>query len=89
MARYKTIIGYAAHARYTATLRIGGFTDASTYAREPYRYSPTATVYLDPMGRRVVIRETAHRRYEVYGVTTPVYATDDEALAAWQRARAS
>lgn len=72
--RIKVITGYAAHARFLAECEDEEFLihPVGTIPRQsqipsPYRYSPTHDV-LGWNGRKVVIVETRHRRYEVFEV---------------------
>jgi len=87
--RLLRVTGYSALARYRATLlRDGnpiGF--IPRMVGSPYSSGPSHCVFLDPKRGRVIIVETAHRRYDIYGGIEQVFDTDDAATAAYMETR--
>lgn len=84
--RIKVITSHAGHARFLAEcdeetpgrgdLVILGYIPRRTDIPSPYAYSPMWTVYRWN-GRPVIVRETSHKRYEVFAVSGPLSPTDE------------
>ena len=76
---WKTIVGYAAHARFMAELSAKhvGFIPSPREIKTPYSYSPSTIVYTHKKtGALVFIKETGHRRYSVFKTTAPLMSDD-------------
>jgi hypothetical protein len=80
--RIKVITSHAGHARFLAECDgadgadIIGYIPRRTDIPSPYAYSATWAVYRWN-GRNVIVRETSHKRYEVFAVTGPVSQEDN------------
>lgn len=73
LTRIKRIVGYQAYARFLAecddTNR--GYLPRQADIPSPYRYSPCESIlgWRSPRGyRSVIVKETGHRRYDVFEV---------------------
>lgn len=67
LTKVKTAIGYAAHFRMLRELSDEPIGEIPRTIAQPYRYSPTHSVY-DRAGVPVIVCETAHRRFVMYRV---------------------
>ena len=83
MRRIAVISGYAANARWWAEAgETVGYIPRQADIPSPYCYEPTDIVLMW-RGRRVIHRETRHRRYEVFEVPADmVVEVDEQALMA-------
>lgn len=69
--RVKRITGQSAYARFLAETTDFGHVARVPEIPSPYAYSPEWMVY-DWAGRRVIVRETLHRRFDVFEVPATV-----------------
>ncbi len=85
LKRLKTITSYAGHARFLARVEGTGEYLARCDVADissPYRYSPSIEILEHQFdGKKVVIFETSHRRYEVFEVPAQMrrFTSDDAA----------
>jgi hypothetical protein len=86
MTALKTINSHAGYYRFLAELPYGpaGYITRVQGVPSPYASSPTDVVY-DWKGKRVFMRETRHKYYQVFEVPAGVtiYQTDDAATEAY------
>jgi hypothetical protein len=87
MTRIKRITSHAGYGRYLANeimsdengaAIIAGYIPRQKDIPSPYAYSPTHIVWLDVHGRTVIIVETKHKTYDVFGVPSEMIHAQEE-----------
>jgi hypothetical protein len=70
LQRIKRIIGYAAKARFNATVEAFdvGYIPRQRDINSPYTYSPVHSVFRMQGGQLAILVETMHRRYDAFAV---------------------
>lgn len=85
MKRLLRITSHVGLSRFLATVD-GEFCGwiARTDIPSPYASGPTHGVYNDPKRGKVIVVETAHKRFDVFAIgDEPIFATDDQATTAF------
>lgn len=78
--RVKRLTSHTGHAQFLAETTDVGFIARVREIPSPYRSSPTHSV-MDWKGRKVILVETNHRRFDIFEVpnTVTIHATSDKA----------
>lgn len=82
----KTIRSHSGHARYLAELSEEPIGWLATCQIEgipaPYAYSPTVPIWANEEdGRKVIVKETSHRCYQVFALSPQLLRFNDEKKA--------